>query len=118
MKTTRRITLTITLTFLLGCDTPEPATQPQSQVQRSPSAAASPEPSTGITEKSAADILAEFTAKVVKVTDGDTIHVLTDAKETIRIRLNGIDAPELGQPFGNNARETSVHPSAGTRSAS
>lgn len=80
-------------------------TQPQSQVQRSPSAAASPEPSTGITEKSAAEILAEFTAKVVKVTDGDTIDVLTDAKKTIRIRLNGIDAPERGQPFGNNAKQ-------------
>ena len=45
-------------------------------------------------------------AKVVGVIDGDTIDVLTDAKQTIRIRLNGIDAPERGQPFGNNTRET------------
>jgi endonuclease YncB( thermonuclease family) len=29
---------------------------------------------------------------------------LTDDKQTIRIRLNGIDAPERGQPFGNNAK--------------
>lgn len=41
--------------------------------------------------------------KVIKIVDGDTIDVLTDAKETIRLRFNGIDAPERGQPFGNNA---------------
>ncbi|MEO2018936.1 MAG: hypothetical protein ABGZ53_31705 [Fuerstiella sp.] len=34
--------------------------------------------------------------------DGDTIDVLTDDKETIRLRFNGIDTPERGQPFGNN----------------
>ena len=43
--------------------------------------------------------------KVVGVIDGDTIDVLTDDKKTIRIRLNGIDAPERGQPFGNNAKQ-------------
>ena len=57
------------------------------------------EPSTATTEQSAA----EFTAKVIKVIDGDTIDVLTDDKETIRVRLNGIDAPERGQPFGKDA---------------
>ncbi len=41
--------------------------------------------------------------KVIKVVDGDTIDVLTDDKETIRLRFNGIDTPERGQPFGNNA---------------
>ena len=41
--------------------------------------------------------------KVIKVVDGDTIDVLTDDKETIRLRFNGIDTPERGQPFGNDA---------------
>ncbi|MEO2015751.1 MAG: thermonuclease family protein [Fuerstiella sp.] len=41
--------------------------------------------------------------KVIKTIDGDTIDVLTDDKETIRLRFNGIDTPEQGQPFGNNA---------------
>lgn len=41
--------------------------------------------------------------KVIKIVDGDTIDVLTDDKETIRLRFNGIDTPERGQPFGNNA---------------
>jgi micrococcal nuclease len=31
---------------------------------------------------------------------------LTDDKQTIRIRFNGIDCPERGQPFGNNATES------------
>ncbi|MEO2016282.1 MAG: thermonuclease family protein [Fuerstiella sp.] len=41
--------------------------------------------------------------KVIKTIDGDTIDVLTDDKKTIRLRFNGIDIPERGQPFGNNA---------------
>ena len=32
--------------------------------------------------------------KVVKVADGDTITILTDSKEQVKIRLFGIDAPE------------------------
>ena len=41
--------------------------------------------------------------KVIKTVDGDTIDVLTEDKKTIRLRFNGIDTPERGQPFGNNA---------------
>lgn len=54
-----------------------------------------------------------FTAKVVRVSDGDTITVLTDEKEQIRIRLEGIDCPESGQPFGNRARELTAKLVAG-----
>lgn len=46
----------------------------------------------------------EFTGRVVRVVDGDTIVVLVD-REQINIRLHGIDAPERGQPFGNRSRE-------------
>jgi len=42
---------------------------------------------------------------VIKVIDGDTIDVLADDQETIRIRLHGIDCPERGQPFDNNATQ-------------
>jgi len=48
---------------------------------------------------------ADFTGKVVKVADGDTITVLRD-REQIKIRLAGIDAPEKAQPFGNVARQS------------
>ena len=42
--------------------------------------------------------------KVMNVVDGDTLTVMAKGKED-RIRLCGIDAPELGQPEGNDARE-------------
>jgi endonuclease YncB( thermonuclease family) len=47
---------------------------------------------------------AEVTGRVVGVIDGDTIDVLTSKLETLRVRMSGIDAPELGQAFGRNAK--------------
>ena len=44
-----------------------------------------------------------FEAVVVSVYDGDTITVRTD--ETIKIRLYGIDSPELKQPFGQSSKQ-------------
>ena len=44
-----------------------------------------------------------FEAKVIAVYDGDTITVRTD--ETIKIRLDGIDSPELKQPFGQASKQ-------------
>src|SRR5688572_25978444 len=46
----------------------------------------------------------EIAGKVIGVSDGDTIRVLTDDKRTLVVRLNGIDSPELGQAFGQVAR--------------
>ncbi len=46
-----------------------------------------------------------FKAHVVSVTDGDTITVLKDDKVQVKIRLNQIDAPEIGQPFGQAAKK-------------
>ncbi len=45
-----------------------------------------------------------LTGKVVKVADGDTITVL-DNNTQHKIRLQGIDAPERKQPFGNASRK-------------
>lgn len=44
------------------------------------------------------------TAKVVRITDGDTVGVLMDGKE-VKVRLAHIDAPEKGQPFGNASKK-------------
>ncbi|HEY8537040.1 MAG TPA: thermonuclease family protein, partial [Vicinamibacterales bacterium] len=44
-----------------------------------------------------------FTATVVAVHDGDTITVRS-GRQTIRIRLEGIDCPEYRQPFSARAR--------------
>ncbi len=41
---------------------------------------------------------------VVSVADGDTMTILTDSEERIKVRLYGIDAPEKGQDFSNKAR--------------
>lgn len=46
-----------------------------------------------------------FAAKVVGVSDGDTITVLTDARRQVKVRLHGIDAPESHQPFGSRAKQ-------------
>ena len=50
-------------------------------------------------------------AKVERVSDGDTITAITSNQTKLRIRLLGIDAPEIphwkkpGQPFGEEARD-------------
>jgi endonuclease YncB( thermonuclease family) len=41
-----------------------------------------------------------FSAKVVGITDGDTITVLAASNQQFVVRLSGIDAPELEQPYG------------------
>ena len=46
-----------------------------------------------------------LSGKVIKVTDGDTIKILTPTNEQIKIRLYGIDAPEKKQPFGKKSKE-------------
>jgi endonuclease YncB( thermonuclease family) len=43
--------------------------------------------------------------RVVNVHDGDTLTALDDTNTQHRIRLQGIDAPELGQPFGRVSRD-------------
>jgi micrococcal nuclease len=45
-----------------------------------------------------------FTARVIATTDGDTITVLDANGATETIRIDGIDCPESGQPFGGVAR--------------
>ncbi len=45
-----------------------------------------------------------ITARVVGVHDVDTLTALTDDKRQLKVRLHGIDAPELGQPFGQASK--------------
>lgn len=44
--------------------------------------------------------------KVVGVADGDTITVLDAQNTQHKIRLQGIDAPEKAQPFGNKSKQS------------
>lgn len=43
--------------------------------------------------------------RIVGVTDGDTITLLDVDSRQHKIRLDGIDAPESGQPFGRAAKQ-------------
>ena len=45
-----------------------------------------------------------LTGRVVSVADGDTVTVLVDRIQH-KIRLDSIDCPERGQPFGTRARQ-------------
>lgn len=47
----------------------------------------------------------DFSGKVVKVIDGDTVDILTANKQKIRVRLLDIDAPESKQAYGNASRK-------------
>ena len=49
-------------------------------------------------------LLFALSGKVVSVHDGDTITILTEEKQ-VKVRLFGIDAPELKQPFGRKSKE-------------
>ena len=46
---------------------------------------------------------ADFDAEVIRIVDGDTIQVKGDDDKKLKIRLLGIDAPELKQNFGKES---------------
>lgn len=48
---------------------------------------------------------AEIFGRVVAVADGDTVTVLDSQQVQHRIRLQGIDAPERRQPFGERSKQ-------------
>ena len=45
-----------------------------------------------------------LSGKIVSIHDGDTITVL-QGKQQIKVRLFGIDAPELKQPYGKKSKQ-------------
>lgn len=45
------------------------------------------------------------TGKVIGIIDGDTYDILMEGNKKVRIRMEGIDAPEKGMPFCNKAKE-------------
>lgn len=47
-----------------------------------------------------------ITGKVTRITDGDTIVILTENKEQVKVRLDGIDCPESSQDFGSRAKQS------------
>lgn len=83
----------LTITLFLAC-TRSP-TSPQLTVPPAPALAAQPTTASG-----QASPLRTLEGRVVGVADGDTITVLGADNRQARVRLQGIDAPESGQAFG------------------
>ena len=53
-------------------------------------------------------LLFAWEGKVVSVTDGDTIKVLSNGIQ-VKVRLAAIDCPEKGQPWGKKAKQFTSH---------
>lgn len=56
-------------------------------------------------DKDQAETEKDFSGKVIRVIDGDTIKLLTEDNHTHRVRLAFIDTPEIGQAYGQRARK-------------
>ena len=52
--------------------------------------------------------VANIDGVVQRVVDGDTIHVETIDGKKYKVRLLGIDAPELSQPYGMASKKNSA----------
>ena len=48
----------------------------------------------------------EINGRVVGVADGDTLTILTNENEQVKIRLASIDAPEKKQDFGRVSKKS------------
>jgi len=46
-----------------------------------------------------------YSGKVVGITDGDTVKILTSSNRQIKVRLADIDTPEKRQPYGKKAKK-------------
>ena len=49
-------------------------------------------------------VIEQLTGKVIGVTDGDTVTLLVN-ETPIKVRLDGIDAPETKQSYGNESKQ-------------
>lgn len=57
------------------------------------------------TETSRTNITSDYYVTVVKIVDGDSFIGLTNDRKEVHYRLQGIDAPEKGQPFSGKSKE-------------
>jgi len=55
---------------------------------------------------SATALAEEITGRIIKVSDGDTLTILVNGRDPIKVRLSEIDAPEKAQPFGQRSKQS------------
>lgn len=48
---------------------------------------------------------AELVGRIVELANGETITVLVNSHESVKVRLTGIDAPEKPRPFESAAKK-------------
>jgi micrococcal nuclease len=58
----------------------------------------------GLPQASSSTAVEPLRGKVISVSDGDTLKLLV-GRDTVTVRLDGIDAPESGQSFGGRAKQ-------------
>ncbi len=90
-----------------SADTPPADTPPATDTPTPPKVSSKPKSSPRTTpaiEKATIPKGDTLEGRVVGVTDGDTLTLLVD-KTQYKIRLQGIDAPEKNQPFGNQSKK-------------
>jgi endonuclease YncB( thermonuclease family) len=56
-------------------------------------------------ESAAKDAIQIITVRIVGVHDGDSITALAAGNVQLKVRLDGIDAPELKQPFSTQSKQ-------------
>lgn len=84
-------------------DTKQPAKLPESTPAQISKPAERPNASDTSSRASRKD--QHLSLRVVGVHDGDTLTGLDESKTQFKVRLDAIDAPELGQPFGQAAKK-------------
>jgi len=88
-----------------GTGTPRPVQQTPPVESNNTRAEAEPAPHVSQHTESHHSDPQQLYLKVVGVHDGDTITGLDEDKNQFKIRLDAIDAPELGMPFGQASRK-------------
>jgi endonuclease YncB( thermonuclease family) len=93
--------LLVMLAVLAGCNAP--ASKPQAQPKR-PAATTKPHAPASLPIPAKPEPSAPVW-RVVSVHDGDTLRAVDASKTEHKVRLVGIDAPEIGQAFGTKSRD-------------
>jgi endonuclease YncB( thermonuclease family) len=91
----------VVLALLAGCDLTVSSPQPR---QRPPASASKAQPPASLPMPAKPEPAAPAW-KVVSVHDGDTLRAIDEHKVERKVRLVGIDAPEIGQAFGTKSRD-------------